>query len=314
MRNPQTAPVANTMLAQMLKGKEYSDTPRYDQSGRAFVVSKDGTIKYLDGVKARDKMEAFNFGGTTGFANPYNINPGTVIPHTAAPESASTVANRNLVPGPNGAFVPNAPLQQFKASVASAGAPKTTINMPQEKALGAYARHVGEGAAKRDETQFNVATAAPATIQKLDEVLNHLKTSDAITGPGAEIILGFEKLKTVLLQSEKAGKRVADTQILDAFLGSDVFPLIKSLGIGARGMDTPAEREFLRAVMTGTPNMQKAALIKLTEDRRNIAMRNVETWNKRVKSGELDKFFELSQTVPKTTIEMPAPSGGWRDL
>ena len=34
-------------------------------------------------------------------------------------------------------------------------------------------------------------------------------------------------------------------------LGSETFPLIEDLGIGARGQDTPAEREFLNNLTSG---------------------------------------------------------------
>ena len=61
-----------------------------------------------------------------------------------------------------------------------------------------------------------------------------------------------------------------------------VFPMIKALGIGARGMDTPAEREFLRQVMTGTISMNKATLIKMTKLRRDISERVVKKYNKRL--------------------------------
>jgi len=42
---------------------EYSTTPQYDQSGNAFVVGKDGAIKYLSGVKQQDKTAYHVVGG-----------------------------------------------------------------------------------------------------------------------------------------------------------------------------------------------------------------------------------------------------------
>ena len=45
-----------------------------------------------------------------------------------------------------------------------------------------------------------------------------------------------------LIESLGIGARGLDTN--DKQMGSETFPLIESLGIGARGLDTPAEREF----------------------------------------------------------------------
>lgn len=169
-----------------------------------------------------------------------------------------------------------------------------------------YAQTAAAKMYEDDKGAYESAKSSARSIDKLDMVLKHLKESDAITGAGQEILLGFEKLKTLLLQSEAAGNRVADTQILDAFLGSDVFPQIKALGIGARGLDTPAEREFLRSVMTGTPNMQKEALIRLTEERLKLARQNVKEFNKRVEGGELDRFFNATGRA-KETLETGEP-------
>ena len=43
----------------------------------------------------------------------------------------------------------------------------------------------------------------------------------------------------------EAVEKATNTQLLEALLGSDVFGMIAILGIGARGIDTPAERDFL---------------------------------------------------------------------
>jgi hypothetical protein len=85
--------------------------------------------------------------------------------------------------------------------------------------------------------------------------------------------------------------------------------MIQSLGIGARGLDTPNEREYLRSVMTGTITMNKDALIKLTEIRRNIAERAINKYNEKVDKGEFNKYFEAQGVAPRR-IEMPNKKGG----
>jgi hypothetical protein len=74
----------------------------------------------------------------------------------------------------------------------------------------------------------------------------------------------------------------ADTEFLGALLGSDVFPYIQSLGIGARGLDTPQERIFLQRVMTGEITMEGAALEQLTRLRQKYVVRAIQEYNERV--------------------------------
>jgi hypothetical protein len=72
---------------------------------------------------------------------------------------------------------------------------------------------------------------------------------------------------------------LANTENLNAMLQMDVFRAIKELGIGARGLDTPAERDFLIKVMTGNATVSRNALIQLTNRRRDKAKRKVDLFN-----------------------------------
>ncbi len=92
----------------------------------------------------------------------------------------------------------------------------------------------------------------------------------------------------------KAGKTVQNTELLEALLGSDVFPMITALGIGAKGMDTPAEREFLRQVFTGTKDLDTKTLERLTEIRRDIELRTVKKYKDNYDKGTYKRFFEES--------------------
>ena len=171
--------------------------------------------------------------------------------------------------------------------------------LPPEQFESSYKQFVGKAKGERDVTMVTSATSAAENLPKLYETLDQLKTSDAITGFGANIIKNIEAARAKFAGDIKAGKKVADTEILDAMLGSDVFPMIQSLGIGARGMDTPAEREYLRGVMTGTITMNKDALIKLTEIRKNIEERAITRYNQNVENGTLNKFFETEGRAPQ---------------
>jgi hypothetical protein len=172
----------------------------------------------------------------------------------------------------------------------------------------AFTGEVGKAQAVRNEKVVTAAQAASANIQKIDSAIELLKTGDTTTGLGAELRTNIDRARALFAGDIKAGKRVADTQILDALLGSDVFSMIQSLGIGARGLDTPAERDYLRQVMTGTIQMDNKALVRLSEIRRNIETRAIEKYNTQLEKGELNKFFE-TQGIKPEKIEIPSAPG-----
>jgi hypothetical protein len=173
----------------------------------------------------------------------------------------------------------------------------------------AFATKVGAGQGERNEKVVLAAQAAVDNIAKIDSTIELLKTGDATTGLGAELRNNIDRARALFAGDIKAGKKVADTQILDALLGSDVFSMIQSLGIGARGLDTPAERDYLRQVMTGTIQMDNKALIRLSEIRRNIETRAIEKYNTQLEKGELKKYFE-TQGIKPEKIEVPKMAGG----
>jgi hypothetical protein len=180
------------------------------------------------------------------------------------------------------------------------------FNRPEtEKYETEFSKQIGKAKAEEYQKLQTTATNAAQNLPKIYDTLNQIKSSDAITGFGADILKNIERARAQISADKKAGKRVADTEILDAMLGSEVFPMIGALGIGAKGLDTPAEREFLRQVMTGTINMNKDALIRLTEIRKNVAEKAVERYNKAVDKGELNKFFEVQGIAPQK-IELPS--------
>ena len=184
--------------------------------------------------------------------------------------------------------------------------PQTNINMPAGQTK--YDETLGKIRAEQDVALVETAGKSKNNISKIDMTLNQLQNTDAITGFGADIQKNVNRFKAKVLKDAKAGKQVADTEILDAFLGSDVFPQIGALGIGAKGLDTPAEREFLRQVMTGTISMDKNALIKMTQIRRDIEKRSIDRYNSAVDSGELNDYFAETKRQKKL-IEIPDNSG-----
>lgn len=172
-------------------------------------------------------------------------------------------------------------------------APRVSVNVDQ-KGPSKYAEVVGAKVAERDVGIVTVAETAAESMPKIQDTLKLLREGDAVTGIGADIRLNIERVKAQFLKNKGSMSAVKDTELLDAFLGSEVFPMISALGIGARGLDTPAEREFLRGVFTGTIAMSKETLIELTEVRERIAQRAVDKYNKKLSEGYF-KNFEKAQ-------------------
>jgi hypothetical protein len=184
--------------------------------------------------------------------------------------------------------------------------PAVVFKAPLVGAENAYSKEVGDARAKRDIAQFGAAEAATDNLIKINETLNELQTGQAFTGAFSDLQTNIQKVQAKFVADKKAGKRVTDTEYLDALLGSDVFPMIGALGIGARGLDTPAERDFLRQVMTGTIKLERDTIVKLTKLRKDIAERAIDKFNKRVDNGELNDFFKYQGTAPRK-FEAPKP-------
>ena len=196
-------------------------------------------------------------------------------------------------------------LQQGEEALAASGTSEGTNK---------YVEEVGKAKAGEDMALIDNASTALQGIAKTNEVLELLEGGDqeVITGFGAQQFLNIERFGKAI--GYVKGERVEKTQQLEALLGSDVFPMIKALGIGARGLDTVAEREFLMKVMTGTITMDKEALKELTGYRQKYYRLVIEEYNKQLNSGKFglyekalstDDFkFKLEKiTAPETYVK-----------
>jgi hypothetical protein len=179
--------------------------------------------------------------------------------------------------------------------------PATVQIMPAESATQTgYAKFGVE----RNTAIFDAGQAAIRNLPKIDQTINLIKEGDAKTGFGAEVINNINRVRAAFTGSKKQIQSVSDTELLDSLLGSEVFPQIGALGIGAKGLDTPAEREFLRKVMTGTITMDKQTLIRMAELRRKYEKRSLDTYNDAVDSGQLNQLFRYSG-LPKRKLQVP---------
>jgi hypothetical protein len=173
-----------------------------------------------------------------------------------------------------------------------------------------YGKGVTVAAVKKDEAIFDSAQKAISELAKIDQTLDLIESGQIVTGFGADLRLNVERFIGQFAGDPAAKAKVTNTQVLEALLGSDVFPLIGALGIGARGLDTIPERQFLQKVFTGEISLDQATLLRLTEIRRNVTQRVIERYNERVEKGQLDRFFKYSGEE-KTKINIPrrSPAG-----
>jgi len=99
-------------------------------------------------------------------------------------------------------------------------------------------------------------------------------------------------------------EKLVKTEITKVITGSDVFPMISSLGIGARGLDTPAERDFLISVMTGLPTMTIDTLKIMTKFRLKMYLAGIEKYNRKFDSGYFNMHNSNENFVPFERIDM----------
>jgi len=170
----------------------------------------------------------------------------------------------------------------------------------------AYKAAVQKHMSEQDILQINGARDAFMGIQKLDQVLEILGEIGDAPGIAADWRLQVDRVMADLGLSKEAAKKASYMQRLEALLGSDVFGMIKILGIGARGLDTPAERDFLIAVMTGTIKMTPETIYQMTLYRRKYAEAIINEYNKRVESGYFANYQENARKLELYTIpDMP---------
>jgi hypothetical protein len=177
------------------------------------------------------------------------------------------------------------PLTDIEKKILGGG---TTVNVGAGDT--AYGKEIGKISATEDHALVKFARGeAIKGLEKTDRVLNILDSGKASTGMLAELDLVKNRFLGIF-GNQEAIDSATKTQVLEAFLGSDVFPMISALGIGARGLDTPAEREFLISVMTGRKEMTPDAIRELTDLRRRLNYNIINEYNDRLADGNLDRY------------------------
>ena len=157
--------------------------------------------------------------------------------------------------------------------------------------------------------EYQEAQKAKSNIQTIDDTYKRIeKLDEKATGLGANLRLQIMRgAKLLGIASEEDIRKLSDTQLVNAALGQSVFGAITALGIGARGLDTPAERDFLRDVLAGRITLDKTTLLEMTLMRRRQEMKAAEYFNKGLEAGNYDYFFtELGNRATKEKVDIPS--------
>lgn len=154
--------------------------------------------------------------------------------------------------------------------------------------------------------EYNQARAAASNIRKIDETIKLLNEGNVDTGFGAEFRQNVRRVQELFADDPERINTLSDTELLNSALGTEVFGAISALGVGARGLDTPAEREFLREVVAGRLGLTKDTLLEMARIRRRAEENNIRMWNETLSSGRADPVIRTSQgMLPNQPLTVP---------
>ena len=150
----------------------------------------------------------------------------------------------------------------------------------------AKGKGIGEDIAADLTATRKAAQTANENLPKMYTALNILETQPITTGLGYQFYDIINQVRAQYLSDKEAGNIVQNDQYLDSLVGGDVFNAIADLGIGARGIDTPAEKDFLLEVVTGKRSLGKGALIDITKMRIKNTEKSVNKFNDYLSKGD----------------------------
>lgn len=184
-----------------------------------------------------------------------------------------------------------------------------------------YLRTAGTKTAEYDTKMINeVIPQAKRNVTELQNALRLIEEGDVNTGFSAEVKTNLQRVQNFFKQNPELVNQISDTELLNSVLGRDVFKAIGQLGIGARGIDTPAEREFLRQVITGTITLEKNTLKRLTQDRLERELSAINQYNTDLSGGRYKRYSDTfgvklepvdinaAKSAPKVIRYVPDPN------
>ena len=171
-------------------------------------------------------------------------------------------------------------------------APKTTVTLPPQQ--GAFESGLGLGQSKK-AIDSQIAAEGAATILDTNQTGRAILNSGAITGTGANFLVGFNNaLKQAGIDAGYADA-AANSQAYAAAMGANVGKLIKQFGAGTGLSD--ADREFAMQMAGGKITLTEQALRKILDINDKAANRVIDTHNR--------KYRGVKTNIP-LTVEKPA--------
>lgn len=205
------------------QGPKFSTAPQYDQNGNAFVMAEDGTMKRLDGIKARDKLEEVRLGDKVGFRSPYGSEMMGSLP---IGQSADSKANNAVTM--RGQNMNDLRARDLNAIAQDANAIKR-----------------GEKQAEKDLTKSAQVSSFDVMLGSLDRLSKH---------PGLSRSVGVIGAFPTMPGSESANFKAE----LDTFQSQAFLPMVSQLkGMGA--LSDAEGKKLTAAVGALSPTMGEKA-------------------------------------------------------
>jgi hypothetical protein len=177
------------------------------------------------------------------------------------------------------------------------------IREQPETIVDPYIKLAEEEKFTQDKSIVAAAESAASTISTADRVIEQIDAGEASTG----ITAGIEQYKDKILSafgSEKAASRASSTELLEAAQGGLFLDQRAKEKITSTMLNTANELNFYRGIFAGTKEMEPQTIRKLALLRREIAVASVESYNRALGSGRLDKYFGVMGAKPQA-MEIP---------
>lgn len=272
-------------MSQMLPKEakwEKAELPNADGSKRVGYVninSPDPLSTFQAGGTAPVKLEGVNTGGNTTFVNPYSPQA------QGAPTVAATgnPFKDNLVAGPDGKPIPNAPMVAVKSQIAQAGKPVTNVNV--NTATKPFLQEIGKGVGEGVVSDYSGAKSAVQTLNNVSQIEKGLQ--NVIVGPGANARVKLGQIGQVLgINGKDATEQLQNTR--NVMQGLARQELSAAGQMKGQGQITESERGILRRAESGdiseltVPEIQTllGALKKTSQYRVGVHNQNLERLRK----------------------------------
>lgn len=294
-QNPALQQYGMTQLMPKEAKWEKAELPNADGSKRVGYVninSPDPLSTFQAGGTAPVKLEGVNTGGNTTFVNPYSPQA------QGAPTVAATgnPFKDNLVAGPDGKPIPNAPMVAVKSQIAQAGKPVTNVNV--NTATKPFLQEIGKGVGEGVVNDYAGAKSAVQTLNNVAQIEKGLQ--NVIVGPGANARIKLSQIGQVLgVNGKDATEQLQNTR--NVMQGLARQELAAAGQMKGQGQITESERGILRRAEAGdiseltTPEIQTllGALKKTSSYRVGIHNQNLERLKKDPNAAGVADYMQL---------------------